>query len=232
MRYYKKCVPMIVTRLTSALLNLVGFEVLDFPVLDDALHIIQSRVEKALEKHEFELPRAAIIEFARSDYVQALSQFDLASLKDARFLILESDVDTCMSRIIARTKYRQSEDDIFVPVNIMEGYYQTDSTPDTVRDLQDAFGLDSSQVQLMRTDGARDEFLHDCVRPYAQTLLDPASQPQRITRPLVLPHSYTPSAETYTILCPAPLPNFQRGEEVDQTIENTPETQLVEAELA
>lgn len=209
-----------------------GFEVLNFPILDDALQTIQHRVEKALEKHELGLPRVAIIEFARSDYVQALSQFDPAFLKDAKFLILESDVDTCMNRILKRIIYRQSEDDAFVPVNIMEGYYQADSTSDTVRNLQEVFGLDSRQIQLMRTDGIRDEFLHDCIRPYAQTLLEPASQPRRITRPLALSHTYTSSTRMYSHLCPAPLPSIQKEEEVNQQIDDTRENQFVEVESA
>src|SRR5690348_4387110 len=75
-----------------------GFEVLDFFLLDTALQIIERRVEKALKRQPLELPRIAIIEFARADYLQALSQFAPDFLKDAQFLILESDVDTCMGR--------------------------------------------------------------------------------------------------------------------------------------
>jgi len=209
-----------------------GFEVLKFSILDVALQTIQHRVEKALAKHELELPRIAIIEFARSDYGQALSQFDPAFLKDAKFLILESDVDTCMNRILERTICRQFEDDTFVPVNIMEGYYQADSTLETIRDLQETFVLDSRQIQLMRTDGMRDEFLHDCIRPYAQTLLEPASQPRRITRPLALSHTYTSSIRIYGNLCPAPLQSMQKGEEVNEQVDNTREKQPVGVEFA
>lgn len=209
-----------------------GFEVLDLPVFDDALDIMQHRVKKALEKYESELPRIAIIEFARSDYVYALSRLDPTFLKGARFLILESDLDTCMDRIFARTRCRQSEDDIFVPVNIMEDYYQTNSTPDTIRDLQKAFGLESHQIQFIRSDGGRDEFLHDCIRPYAQTLLDPATQPRRITHPLTLSHSSVFSFEPCSILCPTPLPNLQKEEEeISKPIEVADEDQLIEVEL-
>jgi adenylate kinase family enzyme len=136
-----------------------GFEVLDFSVLDTALHIIERRVEKALKRHPFELPRIAIIEFARSDYLQALSRFDPDFLKAAHFLILESDVDTCLNRIDRRIRCREFDDDTFVPVNIMEDYYQEDNTPDKVRELQEAFGLNDQQIQLMSTDGPCDEFL-------------------------------------------------------------------------
>ncbi len=108
---------------------------------------ISSRVEKALKRHPLELPRIAIIEFARNDYIQALSQFAPDFLKDAH--LLESDVDTCMDRIERRIRCCESADDTFVPVNFMEDYYQTDSTPDRVRELQVAFGLNDHQIQLM-----------------------------------------------------------------------------------
>jgi hypothetical protein len=159
-----------------------GFEVLDFSVLDIALHIIERRVEKALKRHPLELPRIAIIEFARSDYLQALSQFDRDFLKGAHFLILESDVDTCIDRIDRRTRCREFDDDTFVPVNIMEDYYQKDSTPDRVRELQKAFGLNDHQIQLMRTDVPRNEFLHDCIREYFQSLIEPSSQTRRLVK--------------------------------------------------
>jgi len=190
-----------------------GFEVLDFSILDTALQIIERRVEKALERHELGWPRIAIIEFARNDYLQALSQFAPNFLKDARFLILESDVDTCMDRISRRIKYPECDDDTFVPVNIMEEYYQKDSTTDRVWELREAFGLNEHQIQLMSTDGPRDEFLYDCIRPYAHTLIETASQPRRITGPLVPSHtSYT---RIYNNHCPSPFLDIQ-VEEVNE----------------
>jgi energy-coupling factor transporter ATP-binding protein EcfA2 len=207
-----------------------GFEVLDFSVLDTALNTIQRRVGKALERHELDLPRLAIIEFARSNYVQALSKFDPAFLKDAHFLILESDVDTCMERIYERTRYREFADDTYVPGNIMEGYYQVDATQETVRQLQEALGMSGHRIQLMRTDGSRDEFLYDCIRPYAYTLIEPASQSRRITRPLVPSHiSYT---RIYNNHCPSPLQDMQveevnQEEEANEQLDDTYERQLV-----
>src|SRR6266702_3949847 len=207
-----------------------GFEVLDFSILDTALQIIERRAEKALERHELDWPRIAIIEFARSDYVQALSQFDPAFLKDAHFLILESDVDTCMERIYERTRCREFADDTYVPVNIMKGYYQVDATQETVRQLQEALGLSGHRIQLMRTDGPRDEFLYDCIRPYARTLMEPASQSRRITGPLVPSHiSYT---RIYNNHCPSPLQDMQveevnEEEEVNKQVDDTHGRQLI-----
>ena len=196
-----------------------GFEVLDFSILDNALKIIEGRVEKALERHELDRPRIAIIEFARRDYVQALSQFAPSFLKDAHFLILESDVDTCMERIYERTKFPMFDDDTNVPANIMTGYYQADPTHETVRQLQETLRLNSHQIQLMRTDGPRDECLYDCIRPFARTLMMPDSQSRRITGPLV--HSHISSTKFYNNHCPSPLNGMQVEEanEVEQVKE-------------
>lgn len=206
--------------------ELGGFEVRDFSVLDTALHIIERRVEKALERHELDWPRIAIIEFARSNYVQALSQFDPAFLKDAHFLMLESDVDTCMSRICKRSKCREFYDDAPIPDNIMKGYYQANATQETVRQLQEAFGIDDRRIQLMRTDGPHDEFLHDCIREYAQNLIEPDTPSRRITGPLMSSHiSYT---RIYNNHCPSPLQGRQHAEEeVNEPFEVTSEKQLV-----
>jgi hypothetical protein len=190
-----------------------GFEVLDFSILDTALKIIGGRVEKALERRESDRPRIAIIEFARSDYFRALSQFDPAFLKYAHFLILESDVDTCMKRIYKRTRCPEFADDTHVPVNIMTGYYQVDATQETVRQLQETLGLSAHQIQLMRTDGPRDECLNDCIRPFARTLIGVDSQNRRITGPRFPPHiSYT---RIYNNNCPSPLQSMQ-VEEVNE----------------
>jgi hypothetical protein len=184
-----------------------GFEVLDFSILDTALQIIERRVEKALESHELDWHRIAIIEFARSNYLQALSQFDPDFLKDAHFLILESDVDTCMDRIDRRIRCREFDDDTFVPVNIMRDYYQKDSTLDRVRELQAAFGLNDHQIQLMSTDGPLDEFLHDYIRVYFQSLIEPACRARRFVKTSnTLQTSY---AEIFSNHCPSPLQEIQ-----------------------
>jgi hypothetical protein len=207
-----------------------GFEVLDFSLLDIALQIIERRVEKALKRQPLELPRIAIIEFARADYLQALSQFDPDFLKDAHFLMLESDVETCKERIYERTRCREFADDTYVPVKIMEGYYQVDATQETVRQLQETFGLSGHQIQFMRTDGPRDEFLYDCIRPYARTLMESASQSRRITGPLVPSHiSHT---RIYNNHCPSPLQDIQveevnEEEEANEQLVVTSERELV-----
>ena len=78
----------------------------------------------------------------------------------------------------------------------------------------------SHRIQLMRTDGPQDEFLYDCIRPYARTLLEPASQSRRITGPLVPSHiSYTRIDNNH---CPSPLQDMQ-VEEVNEEEEVNPQ---------
>lgn len=208
-----------------------GFEVLNFSILDTALQIIERKVEKALEKQELDWPRIAIMEFARGDYIQAFSQFDPAFLKDAHFLILDSDVDICEKRIEERTKHREFVDDTFVPHNIMEGYYQADVTQETMCQLREAFGLDAKSVQLIRTDGPRDEFLHDCIREYARELISSATKPRRITGPLTSSVANVVYTGMCDIYCPPPLqePPQGRGEVVpaSEPVEDALERELV-----
>lgn len=201
-----------------------GFEVINFSILDTALQIIERRVERVLERHKLDWPRITIIEFARSNYVQALSNFNPAFLKDAHFLILESGVNTCMERIYKRTRCHEFADDMYVPGNIMEGYYQVDATQETALQIQEALGLSSHRIQLMRTDGPREEFLYDCIRPYAHTLIEPASRPRRITGPLVISH--TARKRIYNNPCPSPLQDMH-VDEVKEQIDDTLERQLV-----
>ncbi len=202
-----------------------GFEVLDFSILDTALHVIERKVEKALNRHLLELPRIAIIEFARNDYLQALSQFAPDFLQDAHVLILESDVDTCLDRIDRRIKYPEYEDDTFVPANIMEEYYQNDSTRDNVREIQETFGLNNRQIQLMRTDSPRDEFLHDCIKEYFLSIIEPICQ----TRCFVGASSNSRNSfrEIFGNYCPSPLQDIQKGEQINEQLTARFEKELI-----
>src|SRR5207247_9239096 len=60
-----------------------GFRVIDFSVLDPALHIIQKRAIASLNDCDPYTQRLLVIEFARNDYFQAFSQFDPVFLQDA-----------------------------------------------------------------------------------------------------------------------------------------------------
>jgi len=183
-----------------------GFRVIDFSVLNPALHIIQKRAIASLNDCEPYTQRLIVIEFARDDYIQALRQFDPAFLQDAHFLFLDANVDLCIQRIHDRVAHPDSIDDHFVSDDVIAGYYQKDSTPDMIHALADAFVLDKQKMKHIETFSSRDEFLHDYVRDYARHLLERPSTRPRITRPLVGAFSsstiYSPSN------CPPPSANI------------------------
>lgn len=191
-----------------------GFEVLDFSILNTALHIIERRVEKALERHRLALPRLAIIEFARDDYLQALSQFAPDFLKDAHFLILESDIDTCMDRINRRIRYPECADDTFVPINIMEEYYYKDTTPDRIRKIQESLGLNDHQFQLVYSDGPRDNFLHDYIRAYFQSLIEPVCRARCFV--MTSNNSHSTDIAILRNCCPPPSQDNRQVQEVNE----------------
>jgi Sec7-like guanine-nucleotide exchange factor len=177
-----------------------GFRVIDFSALDPALHIIQKKAIASLNDCSPYTQRLFVIEFARDDYIKALHQFDPAFLQDAHFLFLDADVDLCIQRIHNRVTHPASIDDHFVSDDIITGYYQKDSTPDTIRKLANRFALDEQKMRYVETYSSRDEFLHDYVRDYARHLLERTSSRSRITRPLFGAFS------SGTIYCPSNCP--------------------------
>src|SRR5205823_3497452 len=70
-----------------------GFDVLKFSVLDTALKELEKQVCHWYYSTKEEL---MIIEFARDDYSKALEQFSPTFLKDAYFLVVDADVETCI----------------------------------------------------------------------------------------------------------------------------------------
>ncbi len=117
-----------------------GFDVLEFSVLDDAL----KQLEKKVEEREQELDRSSpnqkkiiMIEFARNDYSQALSNFTPEFLSNAYFLYIEAGLKPCIDRIHRRRANNNSSncDRHFVSDDIMNTYYQTDNWLSTLQTL-------------------------------------------------------------------------------------------------
>jgi hypothetical protein len=179
-----------------------GFRVIDFSVLDPALHIIQKRAIASLNDCDPYNQRLLVIEFARNDYFQAFSQFDPVFLQDAHFLFLDANVDLCIQRIHNRVAHPDSIDDHFVLDDIITGYYQKDSTPDMICALANVFALDKQKMSHIETYSSRDEFLYNYVRDYARHVLKQPSSRSRITRPLV--GAFSSSTIYFPSNCPPP----------------------------
>ena len=69
----------------------------------------------------------SILELARDDYCKALELFASTPLRNAFFLFIDADVETCKQRIKARVKKDpQAPDDHYVSEYIFEAYYNRD----------------------------------------------------------------------------------------------------------
>ncbi len=86
-----------------------GFEILDSSVRDTALH----RLEQNIQKLSFfkEEKMLVTVEFARSDYEEAMKLFNSASLYDAHFLFIAADLPACSQRLQQRIRQPTTEDD-------------------------------------------------------------------------------------------------------------------------
>lgn len=85
-----------------------GFNAIDMRVMDEALVSLEQKL-KELERSGSEV---ATIEFARSDYRQALANFSREFLESNCFvLFLDAPVETCLSRVHYRVAHQQTADD-------------------------------------------------------------------------------------------------------------------------
>lgn len=127
-----------------------GFEVVDWSVFDIALIEEERIAERRSSASEI-----FIIEFARSDYYEALKKFNKSFLQKAYFLFLDAKIETCIKRIRCRVHNQSTPDDYFVSENILWSYYKKQVlTPDIMQE----FGIDSSRLTILHNDGPRDAF--------------------------------------------------------------------------
>ena len=106
-----------------------GFNVTEFSVLDTALKRLETKVGNSKEVPlSSEREEIVMIEFARDDYAQALSNFSPDFLVGAYFLFVETDLETCIERIHnRRTNTTPNSDHHSVSDLIMRNYYHTDN---------------------------------------------------------------------------------------------------------
>src|SRR5438046_1327210 len=73
-----------------------GFEILDPSVRDTALHTLERDIQRQSSKEEKTL---VTVEFARSNYEEAMKLFNSASLNETRFLFIAADFKVCCQRL-------------------------------------------------------------------------------------------------------------------------------------
>ncbi len=104
-----------------------GFDVRDFSVLDDVLKELEKKVR--FNSSEANNEQLIVIEFARDDYGKALKLFSQGFLKDAYFLFINSNINTCIQRVHSRIAHSISLDDHFVSDEIIYNYYRRQRIP-------------------------------------------------------------------------------------------------------
>lgn len=135
-----------------------GFYVKNPLMYDKALQQLEMEVEKC----EYAENTLIIIEFARSDYMHAFTNFSPAFLQDAYFLFLDVDVETGMKRVRDRVKHPHSRDDHFVSKYTFEFYRQKDTAKylsGIIRHINKKYGIKFERTKIMNNNkGPKNEF--------------------------------------------------------------------------
>ncbi len=132
-----------------------GFDAIDLTVMDIALQEVETEAGSYLSSVDL-----VTIEFARNDYRKALGQFTASFLKDAYFLFLDADIETCLRRVHERVANSNSIDDhpSFSDA-IFRSYYQSENGAYMATCLQREFGI-HKQVKVINNTGPLDNFMH------------------------------------------------------------------------
>ena len=144
-----------------------GFDVTEFSVLDTALKRLEAKVENSEEVSlSFERDEIVMIEFARDDYVQALSNFSHDFLKGAYFLFVETRLETCIERIHSRRASTSPDSDHHsVSDFIMRNYYYTDNWSSIAQTF-------SGYQYVLQNNEKSEETFKIKVSDFVQTILD------------------------------------------------------------
>lgn len=168
-----------------------GFDVVDFEVLDIALGKVRNLAEEHASSANCDL---VIIEFARSDYSIALQKFDSDFLRDAYFLFLDADLDTCVKRVYDRTAHPLTSDDNFISDEMIRNYYQLDNRLYVMSNLAGDYGLDNKQVKVFENTGTLADFI-TMVDNFVEFILDQETHKVRQTDSIQIIPSFVSDTE-------------------------------------
>ena len=132
-----------------------GFIVHDFSVLDIALEKLENKVQAEIASIERGL---FIIEFARSDYREALKHFTPDFLKDSYFLFVAAKVEICIQRIHKRVTCSNKLDNHYVSDIIVRGYYGKDNSEYMMHNLARDYGI-SKKVEVIKNNDTMQVFV-------------------------------------------------------------------------
>jgi adenylate kinase family enzyme len=143
-----------------------GFDVLDFSVLDTALHMVEREAMTYCSCRR----ELALIEFARNNYHAALRLFSHAFLRDAYLLFFRVDINTCARRVLTRTHAPETVDDHFISEEMLRSYYRNDINAEEIALLVRELDLDPNRVRLIENMGSWCLF-HSQLHEITETLL-------------------------------------------------------------
>ena len=141
-----------------------GFDAIDLTVMDIALQEVEVEVCSSLS-----LADLVTVEFARNDYREALQQFSPSFLKDAYFLFLDADLETCLRRVHERVMCSSSIDDhpSFSDA-IFRSYYRKENGAYMTARLQREFCI-HKQVKVINNTGSLDDFMR-CIEQFTDEI--------------------------------------------------------------
>ncbi|MBA2395959.1 MAG: AAA family ATPase [Ktedonobacteraceae bacterium] len=132
-----------------------GFDAIDLTVMNIALQEVEAEAHPCLSATDL-----VTIEFARNDYREALQQFTPSFLKDAYFLFLDADIETCLQRVHERVLHSKSIDDHpSFSDTIFRNYYQKENGAYMAACLQKEFSL-HKHVKVINNTGSLNDFKH------------------------------------------------------------------------
>jgi hypothetical protein len=145
-----------------------GFEIIDYTAFDAALSALEEQVLRREQMSSlFEKSEILLIEFARSNYREALKAFSNDFLRDAYFFYIEADVDTCVQRIQQRvasfTPEKRLQDHHYVPEAILRSYFNQDDWDYMAHKFKKDFGI-TKEVAAYRNIGSYIDLLEQVER--------------------------------------------------------------------
>jgi hypothetical protein len=187
-----------------------GFDVLDFSVLDKALVELEKKVRFGCSQEKDEL---MIIEFARDDYGRALELFRRSFLKDAYFLFINSDINSCIQRVYDRVANPTTVDDHFVSEDIIRSYYKRQRIPFKLErfDASNApkFQVITSRMHLINNKGSQQDFAKKINR-LISSIIKREERKEQEERTAILASAFTQWGHSH-ILVPASALKIRAG---------------------
>lgn len=120
-----------------------GFDVLDEKIFDVALHRLNTQIyEYASNSKTNEM---ILIEFARDDYIAALSKFASKVLQDSYFLCINVDINVCKERIRKRLENPKTLDDHYLSDEALQKFYTEQKFPH--QHISKSFELDNNGTE-------------------------------------------------------------------------------------